>query len=114
MIRQVNIFAVAFIACILIADAFAGGLYPVPESQYGELKQQLKNSNMGLVFGNTNIQVLDILSATEEVVENKNYHILATIVIDGRTEKCCFIVHHFFPPQQRFFVISADVGARKC
>lgn len=114
MIRQVNIFTVSFTLCILVADTFAGGLYPVPESQYGELKTQLKNSNMGRVFGSTSIQVLDIVSATEQVVENKNYHIMANILINDRIEKCCFIVHHFFPRQERFFVISADVGARKC
>lgn len=114
MIRQVDIFAVSCIVCILIANVFADGLYPVPTRQYDELKKQLKNSNMGRTFGNTKVEILDVKSVSEQVVEEKNYKILATILIDGRIEKCCFVVHHFFPPQQRFFIVSADVGARKC
>lgn len=114
MMRQVDIFAVSCIVCILIAGAFADGLYPVPTRQYDELASQLRNSNMERTFGSAKVEVLDVKSVSEQVVDDKNYLILATILINGRIEKCCFVVHHFFPPQQRFFIISADVGVRKC
>lgn len=114
MIRQIKISVASFILCILISTAFADGLYPVPTRQYDDLKTKLRNSNMERTFGSTKVDVLDIKSVSEQVVDERNYHILATIVIDGRIEKCCFVVHHFHPPQQRFFIVSADVGARKC
>lgn len=112
MIRQV--FAVSFIVCILIANAVADASQPVPEKQYGELKKQLNISRMERAFGNKKIEVLDIISATEEVYNGKSYNILATISIDGRTKKCCFIAHNFFPRQNGYFIIEATVGAKEC
>lgn len=109
-----NHFAVLFVVCILIVAAFADGLHPVPENQYDELKFQLQNSKMDRFFGGKSIQVLDIVSATEQVLNGKNYHILANISINGRTKKCCFNAQNFFPRQDGYFIIKADVGAKKC
>lgn len=124
MIRQLNIFAISFVVCISIADAFmpyslfppmAGGHSPVPAQRCGELKSQLESSNMGSALGGTaSVRILNILSATQQVVAGMKYHILATVSIDGRTEKCCFIVHHSLPPQRRFNVLSAEVGVQEC
>lgn len=114
MTRQFNTFAVSFILCIFIANAFTDELHPVPESQYVELKNQLNTSKMERAFGNKKIEVLDIISATEQINNGKTYNILATISVNGRTEKCCFIAQNFFPRQQGYFIIKATVGARKC
>lgn len=114
MIRQVNVFAIAFMVCIVIADSFADGLHPVPESQYGEVKKQLQHSKMERFFREANIQILDILSATVETNNGKNYNILSTISINGRSKKCCFNAHNFFPRQDGYFIIKAKVDAKKC
>lgn len=114
MIRQIKCSALSVVVCILITSTFADGPQPVPERQYGELKNQLNNSRMERAFGNKKIEVLDIISATEEVNNGKSYNILAKISINGRTEKCCFVAQNFFPRQHGYFIIKATVGAKKC
>lgn len=115
MIRQLNIFTMSFIVCTSIAIAFADGPHPVPETQYGELKNQLNISNMERAFGSKKIEVLDIISATEQAYNGRSYNILATISIDGKiAKKCCFVAHNFFPRQQGYIIIKATVGVKKC
>lgn len=117
MVRQLNIFAISFVVCISsisIADGWVLGSYlPLPSDHFDSLKSNLESANMNSAFGGASVRILDILSAKHQLgASNPTYRILATISINGRTEKCCIDLLRTF--NREFIVAKAKVGAQKC
>lgn len=92
MFRQTIILAV-FSSIILISDAgMPGGFSQVPRSELESLLAKLQNSNFQTALGSegSDIKVLNIDSAYQQVVAGKNYNIHATVSENGKPKSCCF------------------------
>lgn len=114
MFRLVNCFAFpfVFISFFYIADAqsIPGGYSPAPRSEYEDLKIKLQNSNIKSALGteNSSVEVVKIVSASQQVVAGMNYRIEATIKINRKSYEYCFKVEQSLPPNPTFNVVCAS------
>lgn len=117
MFRQAIVLAV-LLSSILITEAgepLAGGFAKVPPNELGELQTKLQNSNFQTALGvkGSDVKVLKIDSASQQVVAGMNYKIKATILENGRSKTCCFFVEQSLPQKNgkiRFNVTCAQCG----
>lgn len=119
MFRRVNIFVIAFVCISSISIVHAGvpgGYSETPEREYDKLKIKLQNSNLGSALGpkSSCVNVVDILSAYQQVVAGMNYKIEAIVEINGKPKECCFKVYQNLPPNPHFNVNCAQCGACEC
>lgn len=122
MFRQANIFAISFvcISSILLAsaetipDGIPGGYSKVAPKDLKDLQTKLQNSNFKTAMGakDSNVKVEKINSAYQQVVAGMNYKIEATLLVDKKSKKCCFLVNKSLPqPKQTFTVKCAQCGS---
>lgn len=114
MFRLTNIFALlfVFISFLFVADAQTVGAYSkTPLKDYKDLKIKLQNSNIKSAIGanNSNVKVMQITDAYQQVVAGMNYRIVTLITINGKLYQYCFLVFQSLPqPKQTFTVQCAS------
>lgn len=111
--RLTNIFlalSFVFISILCIANAqTAGGYSKVPKKEYKTLGIKLQNSNIQSALATKKpVKVVNIVSATQQVVAGMNYRIVAQIKINGKTYEYCFKVEQDLPPNDCFNVVCAS------
>lgn len=102
MFRLTSTFAVLLFICIssFSIDAASrrvrGGFSKVSEDKFNELQENLQNSNFQSALGadGSGVVLQKIDSATRKVAAGMNYRIEATVLDNGKPEKCCFSAHH--------------------
>lgn len=104
MFCRANIFVFTFIStsALLIADAqtIVGGYTAVPPSEYENLQIKLHNANLRSALKSTSscVDVVQIVSAAQQVVAGMNYRIVAIISLNGQSKKYCFLLYQSLPP----------------
>lgn len=116
MFRKAGIFAftLVFISTLLIVNAqtLVGGYSELSPNEFKNVQNLLENSNLRTAIGATNscVKVVQVVSASRQVVAGLIYKIVAIIEINGVQKTYCFKVYQSLPP----VTVTVQCAAVQC
>lgn len=89
-----------------------GGFQPMNDPNRISVLESKLDQHMTTAFNDPGAKLQNIIKAESQRVNGINYHILAQVLVNGKTQKCCFAVYEsFFGP---FEVNCAQCGQCTC